>query len=337
MYPSARARKLAERRAAGAYIPRLNGIAGLFPFDLELPGLQAAASRDVMVPRLRREVPDQLGRILDCDVELVRYKAHKRAVLKYRLKGTPVRAVYGKLRKDGAASVVRAARAVARAGVRTPETLAWLPDLGMIVQAEGPGVRLGDLRGTDRYDRWMPAVAETVAQLHDRRDEDLPRVALAAEADELQDAANVIAGLLPHLGDPARSLARRLAASIVSLNGELSTTHGSFHDDQVLVDDDGVVLIDTDGASLGHPSSDVGHFLSYLSAAGADDAYGRFLDGYRSARGSAGCDYLLYEAASLLRWATLPFRELRTDWPEAVVERLLKAQRRLHEYVASAR
>ena len=45
---------------------------------------------------------------------------------------------------------------------------------------------------------------------------------------------------------------------------------------------------------------------------------------------------LLFEAASLLRWSTLPFRELRPDWPEAVERRVALAAARLDAYDASA-
>ena len=43
------------------------------------------------------------------------------------------------------------------------------------------------------------------------------------------------------------------------------------------MDDTGVTLIDLDGALLANPLSDVGHFLSYLSAEGAGDVYERCL------------------------------------------------------------
>ena len=77
--------------------------------------------------------------------------------------------------------------------------------------------------------------------------------------------------------------------------------------------DAGVTLIDVDDATLANPLSDVGHFLSYLSAEGAEDAYERFLTCYLATRSGAGGEHLLFEAGSLLRWATQPFRELRGD------------------------
>ena len=80
---------------------------------------------------------------------------------------------------------------------------------------------------------------------------------------------------------------------------------------------------------MANPRSDVGHFLSYLAADGASEAYERFLTSYRSALPGYVDDYLVFEASSLLRLATLPFRELRPDWPRAVESRVELACERL--------
>jgi aminoglycoside phosphotransferase len=342
LYPPRRAEKLAARYGLlhedgshlprhAAYVPELPGIVALFPVDFGLPGLAEATSAEAMSRRFQR-LEDRVGDDLQgCEVELVRYKAEKRAVLRYRLHGTHVGTVYGKLRKDGGGSLCRVARALARAGVSTPEPIAYLADLEMFVQAEGSGARLADLRHAAEYEGWMPAVAEALVRLHEAEVEDLPRHSPSAEADELRAAARNVAALLPELGSFTRHLADRLAARLSTIDGGLAPTHGSFHDDQVLVDDTGVTLVDLDGALLANPLSDVGHLLSYLSAEGAGDAYERFLTCYRAARPGFADDHLVFESASLLRWATLPFRELRGDWPEAVEQRVRLAGTRLDE------
>jgi aminoglycoside phosphotransferase (APT) family kinase protein len=110
-----------------------------------------------------------------------------------------------------------------------------------------------------------------------------------------------------------------------------ATIHGSFHDDQVLVGDEGVTLLDLDSAAIGHPLLDVGHFASYLTAAGEDEARGRFLEAC-----GAGRDALPFEAAALLRWSSLPFRDLEPGWREAVARRVELARERLADYRRSA-
>jgi aminoglycoside phosphotransferase (APT) family kinase protein len=207
----------------------------------------------------------------------------------------------------------------------TPEPLAWLADIGMLMGAAAGGVRLGDLRDTDAYEQWMPAVAESLAGLHDLRVDGLPSWPAHAAVRDLASAAEAVGRLVPGVAPLASSLGRRLAPFLAAAGGEPAASHGSFHDDRVLVGDSGVTLIDTDGAMRANPLTDVGHFLAYLTADGAEGARARFLDAYFSARPPRGDGYLPFEAASLLRWATLPFRELRPDWPDAVEQRVRMA------------
>jgi hypothetical protein len=335
LHPSKRARKLAARYRLGsstpgaAYIAELSAIARVFPVDLALRGLAEAASSDRMADRFRRALPDRPGKALrGCEVDLLRYKAEKRAVLRYRLVGASVDCVYGKLRKDGGRSLLRVSEALNQANVATPATLAWFSDLGMVVQKEAAGVRLGDLRGSREYERWMPDVAEALARLHATPIESLSRYSAKTEAEHLADAATTVGRLVPHLASEADALARRLTP-LLAVQDRVSTVHGSFHDDQVLVGEGGVTFVDMDNAMVADPLCDVGHFLSYLSAEPAGRARERFLDAYMATSGRASEDYLVFEAASLLRWATLPFRELRPDWQRSVEHRVRCATERL--------
>ncbi len=341
LYPAKRAEKVARRndlpqggvphsRLCAAYIPELAGILQVFPVDLALPGLSDAISAEAMARRIKQRLGERAGGSLEgCEVELVRYKAEKRAVLRYALRGTRIHAVYGKLRSDRGDEISRIAGTLAHSGVPTPEPLAYLADLNMFLQSEGTGVRLADFRSTREYASWMPAVVDSLVQLHTAEIADLPRPSDSDEVAELQSAADMVAVLLPHLGVAATSLAHRLTARLSRIEGDLAPTHGSFHDDQVLVGNDAVTLIDVDGVKMANPLSDVGHFLSYLSANGTPDAYERFLTSYGSALPGVVDNYLVFEAASLLRWATLPFRELRPDWPQAVERRVELASERL--------
>ena len=341
LYPVRRAEKLSRRsglpwekgspRQRATYVPELAAIVQLFPVDLALPELTEATSAEGMAHRIQRGLGERAGGAFEgCEVELVRYKAEKRAVLHYVLKGSRSRSVYGKLRSDGGDAISRVAGTMARAGVPTPEPLVYLADLRMFLQAEGAGVRLADLRGTAEYASWMPAVVDALVSLHEAEVTDLPLYSSSAEVAELQSAAATVTALLPHLGIAVRSLARRLTAKLFTIGRHLAPTHGSFHDDQVLVSNTAVTLIDLDGAKMANPLSDVGHFLSYLSAEGASHAYEQFLTSYRSARPDVNDDHRVFEAASLLRWATLPFRELRPDWPQAVERRVELAFERSH-------
>jgi Phosphotransferase enzyme family len=232
--------------------------------------------------------------------ELIRYKPGRRAVVRYP-------GAYGKLRADGRAPVEVPG---------SPRVLEHRP--GLTVYEEVPGT---PLRECERAP-WMDAVAEAMARLH-ATPLDVPAHDLDLEARDLRSAAETAAAIGADPGD----LADRVLAALEAVEPATATIHGSFHDDQVLVSGHGVTLLDLDSAAIGHPLFDVGEFASYLTAAGEDEARGRFLEACR-----AGRDALLFEAAALLRWSSLPFRDLEPGWPEAVRRRVELSRERLADY-----
>jgi hypothetical protein len=236
--------------------------------------------------------------------EVVRYRPGRRAVI--RLPGA-----YAKLRADGRAPVQLPG---------TPRVLEHRP--GLTVYEAVPG---RPLRECSRLP-WMEAVAEAMARLHAMRT-DLPPHDLEAEARDLRAAAETAAAIGADPGD----LAERLLAELARVEPVATTIHGSFHDDQVLVGEAGVTLLDLDSAAIGHPLFDVGEFASYLTAGGEHEARGRFLEAC-----GAGRDALLFEAAALLRWSSLPFRDLEPGWQAAVRGRVELARERLADYRRSA-
>jgi phosphotransferase family enzyme len=304
---------------SACHVPELAAVMQLFPVDVKLPGLVEASSTRAMAAALGAD---------DCSLDLVRYKPGRRAVLRYRLGR---RVVYGKLRGDGAgAAHVALGRALIDRGIPTPAPQAYLPDLGMTIHGELRGTRLAELRN-GALEAWMEPVAEVLVRLHVTRIAGLPAHSMEAEAADLRAAAETAAALLPARRADVEALTERLTAELAAVAPAECTIHGSFHDDQVLVGDHGVALLDLDSAARGHPLLDVGHFASYLAAAGQDAARARFLAAYARLR-PTGPAALLFESAALLRWSSLPFRDLDPGWPAAVERRLDLARARLSEY-----
>ena len=231
--------------------------------------------------------------------ELVRYKPGRRAVVRYP-------GAYGKLRADGRAPVTLPG---------TPRVLEHRPGLTVYEEVPGTPLRECDL------EPWMEPVAEAMARLH-ATPADLPRHPMEAEIADLRAAAESAAAI----GADPGNLAERLAALLADVEPQAATIHGSFHDDQVLVGDE-ITLLDLDSAAIGHPLLDVGHFASYLTAAREEAARARFLEAC-----DPGPEALLFEAAALLRWSSLPFRDLEPGWPEAVARRVELTRARLRDY-----
>ena len=295
--------RLPERAGEPAYhVGELAAVLQLYPVDLRLSGLVDAAA----------------------GAELVRYKPGRRAVLRYR-RGE--RVVYGKLRADDAGSShMVVARSLIAAGIATPTPLQYRPDLRMIVHAEAPGTRLAEKRGAD-LEAWMEPVADALARLHATGVAAVPTFSIERELEDLRAAVEVSAALLPESRGAIDRLAARLIADFTAVQPVARVIHGSFHDDQVLVGPAGVILLDLDSVAVGHPLLDVGHFASYLGAAGEHAARTRFLDAC-----APGPEALLFEAAALVRWSSLPFRALEPDWPAAMQRRLELADRCLTAY-----
>ena len=262
MLPSRRAERLWSRiEAAGLAdrarrIPGLDAVLQLFPADVRLLGLESAMARG--------------------PAELVRYKPGRRAVLRY----VGARVVYGKLRADTAGALhVKLGRRLIEVGVPTPAPLGYLPDLRMTLHEEHRGTRLAELGGPD-LEAWMEPVAAALTRLHATSVPGLPSHSMQLEIEDLRAAADTAAALLPHRRADVDILLARLVVELASVRPAASTIHGSFHDDQVLVGDDGVALLDLDSVAVGDPLLDVGHFASYLSASGETAARERFLDAW---------------------------------------------------------
>ena len=284
-------------RGKAWHLPGMGAVMQMYPVDVRLPGLSAP----------------ELG-----GAQLIRYKPGKRAVLRLGP------GVFGKLRADDAGPrLIALGRAV---GALCPTPLEYRPELRMTTYRAAPGTRLALLRGTE-LERWMAPVADALARLHATPAPGLAEFSVAREVDELRAAGELAAALL---GRSFEALVERLAAELAAAPAGASTIHGSFHDDQVLVGYAGVVLLDLDSAARGHPALDVGHFACYLSAAGEAGARERWL-----AACAAGPEALLFEAASLVRWSSLPFRRLEPRWREAMERSLRLAHERLSEYSGS--
>jgi hypothetical protein len=327
--------QLARRAAAARIAPHVDGVAllanlgallQLYPVDEALPSLAFAASeagrRRVLRHVLSEREPGAGG------LELVRYKPARKALLRY---SSSAGAVYAKLHAgDRGGVVLRAGRALEAAAAPTATPLAYLPDLRMVVHAEAPGTRLGELRGTPRFDGGLAAAGEALRRLQAVGVPGLPVHTWMDEAAELVAAARAVAVLRPDLEVDATRLAERAIGSLTDVGPELATAHGDFSEDQPLVVEPGAVLLDLDEIRAAHPLLDVGNFLAHLSVRGAGDgARTSFLEGY-----SRAPDRLIapLEAGALLKLAVAPFRTLEPDWPEQVEERLRLAEWRLGEW-----
>lgn len=221
---------------------------------------------------------------------LVAHRAERRAVVR-TTDGHYVKVV----RPDRVHELVHPLESLRVDGVRTPQVVEVDERLGCVTTAAMPGRTL-HARLLD------PTVADTDVV----RDAHVTGAALRALHSQSQELTRP-----PHTGAAELEAARRWLDPAVALDlldagrctraydavasavlrGEepMTAVHRDFHDKQVLVDDDGVGILDLDLACAGEPSVDVGNLVAHfhlrrsqglVAEPRASEAAAAFLDGY---------------------------------------------------------
>lgn len=314
----------------------------LYYDDPKLPQLSTAVAPGEMLPRLSAVAAHLQGSdsFEACEITPLRYKPGRSCVLRYRLR-TPHGglALIGKVlaaEGDALASTVTALHEASRAAPqmpRIPRPLGYWPDLQLLIQ---PAVEGGAELGARAFDTaarvdvregWIRAAGTGLAALHSCLEPAGPRRTVEDDLRELRGYRRPVAALAPDLAGSFD----RAVGEITRSASRLSETppvasHGAFRTDQVIVDADGLVLIDLDGFCWASPARDIGNLFAYLDwkairqpqhAAFAARARRAFLDGYASVRQPPGeASLSLYRAVSTLRIAGRRYRSLSfEEWP----------------------
>ncbi len=244
--------------------------------DPGMPWLHEAMDRQLarrtvgpVVSRQTTSLPDLV------DVELVRHKPGRRAVIRYVFACPVERCVYAKIRARGPdRRTHRLHGDLRQAGlehssgsiVEVPAALGIVPSLNMTLQAGGRGRPVGEaIEGPDAA-AVMAGVASSLHRLH----------AAPVEPSRSHDMADELGILDQRLADAAhiaQQLAGRIAAVLEAckeLAGSLSPSpqcgiHRDFYFDQILVDGPRYTLLDLDLYARGDPALDVGNFSAHLT------------------------------------------------------------------------
>jgi Ser/Thr protein kinase RdoA (MazF antagonist) len=307
-----------------AYLPELNGLVQVFPLDYDLRPLVQVANPAFMREVFSASLPPDTGTVSLKQPHLVRYKPGRKALFRFELEHGAHDRLYAKLLEDDRGEILFAATSTLRnAGIATPRALATTPDLRLITHEHASGVELASRRGTPGYAQWMEPVATSLVRLQAVELPTLPVRTLADEAATIVQTARWLGLLLPALAPRLTRLGERIGRELTRQAQELSTVHGDFYDDQILVSDSGVTIIDLDELHRGHRLGDVGNMLAHLRSGdargdGTGTARERFLGAALAGLPYTAGDVAVFEAAALLKLAPGPFRRLEKDWPERV-------------------
>ena len=300
----------------------------LVPYDRELGALPWLVDTNRRRALLEKLVPD----LASFDWRLLRHKPGRRHIGVLEEAGVACAIV--KLYTEAHFAQARLGARFA-AGIGGPALLGSSSRHGILASAWQPGRSLADLDPDDPEARRSAATAgAALAAVHDRRSGDLPPRTLGDESRAVTAAARSLARLAPDLAERTLRLADRMAALILDLPERMVPLHGDFSADQVVVGADGVQLIDWDRAGTGPRALDLGSFIARLEAdalpaGGAlpGEIVAAFTDAYAGAAGRRPHALRVWTAVALLRLASEPFRQRRSDWPDLALALLDRVER----------
>lgn len=300
-----------------------------YPFDPVLVGLA-----DAVMPA---EVGGFLGLAADAVQLTVRaLRPCRRAVIQVRAGDDDLHLKV--VAPSDVARVVARHRAFGAGGLPVAPVVALDEGRGWVVMATLPGITL-DQR-LDQPGSSLPSAADLVEIVERVAAVELVDADLVPASAELVGRhALVIAAAAPALGRRAAAIASAVERAELHLRARRATVHGDLHAGQLLVDEQGRIagVLDLDGAGHGDVLDEYGRLLAHLIASAVlhDPSGDHPLTGSRRwqfvldladawADHGGGDGLSPRVAASLLGWATAPWRAQDAGWPGRV-EALLAA------------
>ena len=183
----------------------------------------------------------------------------------------------------------------------------------------------------------IDATARALSEFHSGATEAMALPDRSAQIDAIESLGAQIGFLLPHLQTRAVRVARKLAAWLDNHRPVQSPVHGDFYDKQVVIRDNGAVLIDMDEARLDDPLVDVGNFIAHmerqvvsrvLSRSQCQQQTEALISSYRHYGGVVSEPQLRgFLALGLFRLLHQPFRDFEESWPERIQEILTRVEK----------
>ena len=268
--------------APAYYVPELEMLVQMFPYDHRLPAL----------PLLMVGPPPELEPLLlsrfgpgdwqaeAWEAEPVRYQAELRATLRLTVRARDTATgraaekrfyvkVYHNEKGEQTHEVLRELWSRAEsgdAGFTVGRPVAYLSSLRVLVQEEVVGTSLEDmlLRGDD-VTPVMRRVAIDLAALHLNQTGTSRRHRLGEEVARLARASRLLRWACPHLGPEIEEIVDAVVAGLREVPP--APTHVDLKPDHIMLDGDRLILIDLDGFARADPILDVARLSAYLTNA----------------------------------------------------------------------
>ena len=214
-----------------------------------------------------RRLPMLAGLVSRPGAALLAHRAERRAVLQM---GTGPDRRYARVlpprRVAAAVKTWRVAKGIFNGALGTPDPVEVDESRGVILTPALPGVSLHELLGSGEGLEHAGAVGRALRALHvAARRPQLGAHGPREEARVLEEWIDAVALHAPALEGPVRRAGGRVLDQLErGPLGEMAPAHRDFHDGQVLVDGQGVSLLDFDTLCLAEPALDLANMLVHF-------------------------------------------------------------------------
>ena len=176
----------------------------------------------------------------------------------------------------------------------------------------------------------LSRTAKSLRSFHELKIEGLRAYQISRELEDLRLSMQATSLVLPDWRRDILELYDRLEKESFGLDGRPAhTVHGDFHSEQVLMEEEGPVIIDLDEVRASEPMADVANFNAHLSKHVFDGSLTReeaqaaeevFLESYAGDRDCSRSDpiYRWYKRVSFVKLALSCVKYLPPDWQDGV-------------------
>jgi len=326
------------------FLPDYPCLVEFFPTDWKLPVLAAATDADQAARLLAAALGERdIPRVVS--VESLRYRPHRRCVLRYQLEwpgGKGPEQLIAKAYPAGAkAGHVRDKLAIlggqcSSSDLRFPRGYAAPDAPNLLIMECVPGTCMGELLEATTTESEARDVIEmalsALVAFHDLELTSDDRRTLPTEFDQLVARTARLHNAAPDLAAEVEKMLARFEP-LIERHGdaEQCLIHGDFKPTQLMVDGRQAALVDLDRACPGDPAIDVGNFMAVMQKAAHIQNLGHaeplskwFLGEYekRTGRGEVGERARVFEALALVRMIVRKFEraphkytKYGRDWP----------------------
>lgn len=328
-----------------SFIPDLQMLVQVFPFDRRLPALPRLmlAPPPDLEPLFREELGPGDRRLTAYRVRPVQYRIGRAVVLRYEMEAAgETRRLYAKVYRSEE-QAERASRVLSLLGheagsLAVLKPVSYARELKTLVQREAPGSSLQQLLLRDGAEPALRQAARALSRFRDGPSAGLPHHGLADEVAVLRTASRVLGWACPQRARQVDAIVDTIATRLEEVSPQ--PTHGELKTAHVFLAGDTAFVVDLDSCGASDPLLDPARILADLRGlplrlAGHDDrrsqqAAHAFADEYlRAAPPGSSVRLAPHYAGALLKEAVDFFRHLEPGWAERVPLLIEQAERAL--------